>query len=158
MTITKEVRDAVSDACITRRCREQNCVLSLNGTSQQAFAIDMNHDDSPVDQNQTHCDFLFVGSLAGETEEWIVPIELKKGEISAGEARDQLQAGADAADRLVPRDLDLRFLPLAVSGSMARAERNQLRKSSHRIRFRSQMVLAERTRCGSELADILRRV
>ena len=151
MTITQEVRDAVSDECITRRCREQGCLLSLNGTSQQAFAIDMNHDDSPVDQNQTHCDFLFVGSLAGETEEWVVPIELKRGAISAGEAREQLQAGADAADRLVPRDLDLRFLPLAVSGSMARAERDQLRKSSHRIRFRRRMVLAERTRCGSEL-------
>ena len=157
MTIAQEVRDAVSDACITRRCREEGCSLSLGGTSQQAFAIDMNHDDSPVDRNQTHCDFLFVGSLAGETDEWIVPIELKRGEISAGEARDQLQAGADAADRLVPRDLDLRFLPLAVSGSMARAERDQLRKSSHRIHFRRQMVLAERTRCGSELADILRR-
>ena len=157
MTLAQGVRDAVSDTCITRQCREQGCSLSLNGTSHQAFAIDMNHDDSPVDQNQTHCDFLFVGSLAGEAEEWIVPIELKRGEISAGEAMDQLQAGADAADRLVPRDLDLRFLPLAVSGSMARAERDQLRKSSHRIRFRRQMVLVERTRCGSQLADILRR-
>ena len=158
MTVTQEVREAVSDGCITRRCREQGCSLYLNGTSQQAFAIDMNHDDSPIDRNQTHCDFLFVGSLSGKTEEWIVPIELKRGAISAGEARDQLQAGADAADRLVPRELDLRFLPLAVSGSMARAERDQLRKSSHRIRFRRQMVLAERTRCGSELADILRGV
>ena len=157
MTIAQEVRDAVSDACITRRCREQGCLLSLSGTSQQAFVVDMNHDESPVDRNQTHCDFLFVGSLSGQDEEWVVPIELKRGEISAGEARDQLQAGADAADRLVPRDLDLRFLPLAVSGSMPRAERDRLRKSSHRIRFRRQMVLAERTRCGSELADILRR-
>ena len=157
MTIAQEVRDAVSDACITRRCREQGCFLSLSGTSQHAFVVDMNHDESPVDRNQTHCDFLFVGSLSGQDEEWVVPIELKRGEISAGEARDQLQAGADAADRLVPRDLDLSFLPLAVSGSMARAERDQLRKSSYRIRFRRQMVLAERTRCGSDLADILRR-
>ena len=157
MTVTHEVRDAVPDACITRSCREQGCSLSLNGTSRQAFAIDMNHDDAPINRNQTHCDFLFVGSLAGESEEWVVPIELKRGEIGASEARDQLQAGADAADRLVPRDLELTFLPLAVSGSMARAERDQLRKSSHRIRFRRQMVLVERTRCGSDLADVLRR-
>ena len=157
MTLAQGVRNAVSERCIARRCREEGCSLSLSGTSQQAFVVDMNHDESPVDRNQTHCDFLFVGSLSGQDEEWVVPIELKRGAISAGEARDQLQAGADAADRLVPRDMDLRFLPLAVSGSMARAERDRLRKSSHRIRFRRQMVLAERTRCGSELADILRR-
>ena len=156
MTITQEVRDEVSDACITRRCREQGCLLSLNGTSQQAFAIDMNHDDSPVDQNETHCDFLFVGSLAGETEEWIVPIELKRGAISASEARDQLQAGADAADRLVPHGMEFRFLPLAVSGKMHTAERARLRKNSHKIRFRSQRVLVERTRCDSELSNVLR--
>ena len=157
MTVTQSVRSAIPRGCITRECREQSCSLSLSRTSQQSFAIDMNHDDSPVDRNQTHCDFLFVGGLSGQSEEWVIPIELKRGAISASEARDQLQAGADAADRLVPRELDLRFLPLAVSGSMARAERDQLRKSSHRIRFRRQLVLAERTRCGSELADILRR-
>lgn len=157
MTVTQEVRSAVSDGCVTRRCREAGCSLSLSGTSQQAFAIDMNHADSPVDQDQTRCDFLFVGSLTGQDDEWVVPIELKSGAISAGEARDQLQAGAHAAERLVPQGFDPKFLPLAVSGSMARAERDQLRKSSHRIRFRRQMVLAERTRCGSELADRLRR-
>ena len=156
MTIAQKVRDAVSDTCITRRCREQSCSLSLNGTSQQAFAIDMNHNDSPVDQNQTHCDFLFVGSLAGETEEWIVPIELKKGAISAGEAREQLQAGADAADSLVPNELTPKFLPLAVSGSVKRAERTEMRKSSHMIRFRRQRFLIERVRCDSQLADVLR--
>ena len=157
MTITQKVRDAVSEACITRECREAGCSLSLNDTSQQAFAIDMNRDDSPVDQNQTHCDFLFVGTLAGEAEEWIVPIELKKGEIGATEARDQLQAGADAADSLVPNELTPKFLPLAVSGSVKRAERTEMRKSSHMIRFRRQRFLIERVRCGSQLADILRR-
>ena len=158
MTITQEVRDAISDACITRSCREQGCSLSLNGTSQQAFAIDMNHDDAPIDQNQTHCDFLFVGSLCGQDWEWIVPIELKRGAIGASEARDQLQAGADAADCLVPNGLNPRFLPLAVSGRLAQAERAQLRKNSHMIRFRDRRFLIKRVRCDSDLADILRRV
>ena len=157
MTIAQEVREAVSDGCITRRCREAGCSLSLSGTSQQAFAINLNHADSPVDQNRTHCDFLFVGSLSGQDEEWVVPIELKRGAISAGEARDQLQAGADAAERLVPSRRDCRFLPLAVSGSMARAERDQLRKDSHRVGFRGRQFLAERVRCGSQLAQALRR-
>ena len=155
MTVTQAVRSAIPHGCITRRCREESCSLSLGGTSQQAFAIDMNHDDSPVDQNQTHCDYLFVGSLSGLNEEWVVPIELKRGAIGATEARDQLQAGADAADRLVPRDLDCRFLPLAVSGRLAQAERAQLRKNSHMIRFRGRRVLIERVRCGSRLADSL---
>ena len=158
MTLTQAVRSAISQACITRRCREEGCSLSLSGTSQQAFAIDMNHDDAPIDQNQTHCDFLFVGSRDRETEEWVVPIELKRGAIGADEARDQLQAGADAAECLVPNELPLRFLPLAVSGSVKRAERAKLRKSSHEIRFRRRRVLIERVRCGSPLADILRRV
>ena len=160
MTVSQAVRSGVPVGCITRRCREQGCSLSLNGTSQQAFVIDMNHDDSPIDRNQTHCDFLFVGSLSGKTEEWIVPIELKRGAIGADEARDQLQAGADAADCLAPNELspEPEFLPLAVSGRLAQAERAQLRKSSHMIRFRGRRVLVERARCGSQLADILRRV
>ena len=157
MTVIQAVRSAVCPGCITRRCREEGCSLSLNGTSQQSFAVDMNHDDSPVDRNQTHCDFLFMGSLSGENEEWVVPIELKRGAIGASEARDQLQAGADAADRLVPHGLEFQFLPLAVSGSMNPAERAQLRKNSHKIHFRGRRVLAERTRCGSQLAGILRR-
>ena len=156
MTVTQSVRSAIPRGCITRECREQSCSLSLGRTSQQSFAIDMNHDDSPVDQNQTHCDFLFVGGLSGQSEEWVVPIELKRGAISASEARDQLQAGADAADRLVPHGLDFRFLPLAVSGRLAQAERAQLRKNSHMIRFRDRRVLIERVRCGSQLADTLR--
>ena len=155
MTLVEEVRKAVSDGCITRRCREQSCSLSLNGTSQQAFAIDMNHADSPVDQDQTRCDFLFLGSLTGQDDEWVVPIELKRGEIGATEARDQLQAGAKAAERLVPRGRDCRFLPLAVSRSMARAERDRLRKDSHRVGFRGRRFLVERVRCGSQLAHAL---
>ena len=157
MTVTQTVRYAIPRGCITRECREQSCSLSLARTSQQSFAIDMNHDESPVDQNQTHCDFLFVGSLSGRSEEWIVPIELKRGAISASEARDQLQAGAEAADQLVPHGLAFRFLPLAVSGSMNSAERAQLRKNSHMIRFRGRRVLIERVRCGSQLAETLRR-
>ena len=155
MTVTQAVRSTVRPGCITRRCREERCSISLTGTSQQAFAIDMNRDDSPVDQNQTHCDFLFVGSLSGQNEEWVVPIELKRGAIGATEARDQLQAGADAADQLVPRELDFRFLPLAVSGRLAQAERAQLRKNSHKIRFRGRRVLIKRVRCSSRLADTL---
>ena len=157
MTVVRAVRSAVCPGCITRRFREEGCSLSLNGTSSQAFAVDMNHDDSPIDRNQTHCDFLFVGSLSGEIEEWVVPIELKRGTIGASEARDQLQAGADAANELVPHGLDFRFLPIAVSGSMNSAERARLRKNSHKIRFRGRQVLAERIRCGSQLADTLRR-
>ena len=78
MTVTESVRSQVGPGCVTRQCRKRGCSLSLADTSQQSFAIDMDHPESPVDRNQRHCDYLFVGSLSTTRDEWIVPLELKK--------------------------------------------------------------------------------
>ena len=157
MTVTQSVRSQVGPGCVTRQCRKRGCSLSLVDTSRQSFVIDMDHAESPVDRNQTHCDFLFIGSPSSAHDEWVVPIELKRGGIGAAEAKEQLQAGADIADRLAPHGSDPRFRPIAVSGSMDRYEQIQLRKSLNKIVFRGARMTVVRVRCGSPLADALRR-
>ena len=158
MTVTECVYTRVHPDCTTRDLGKRGCSPPMGDMSDQSFAIDMDHDNSPTDRNRTHCDFLFVGSLSGEDDEWVVPLELKRGAVGASEARGQLQAGADTADQLVPQRADFRFHPIVVSGRMDSYERAQLRKSSHKIRFRGKHYTAERMRCRDELAAVLRRL
>ena len=156
MTVAQSVRSQVGPGCITRRCRKGKCAILLGGTSRQSFAIDMDHPEAPTRQAVRRCDFLFVGSLVNDYDEWVVPLELKEGDVRVSEVRLQLQAGASVADGLVPQGAAVNFRPVVVSGRIHKSERAKLRNLTNRIAFRGQRRVITRLKCGTQLAVALR--
>ena len=98
------------------------------------------------------CDFLLVSNR----DNWVVPLELKKGKMHARKTLRQLQAGARVADTLIPIKRRTKFRPVMASGEIHRSELNLLKKQ--KVSFRGQEATVARVRCGGDLSrDILGR-
>ena len=96
----------------------------------------MDNCESLVSKNETRCDFLFIGE--NKSRDWVVPLELKKGQPTVREIVPQLQAGALIADGIVPRNAIVKFRPVAAYGGELK---------------RHQLNLSETERIGSNFAN-----
>ena len=113
--------------------------------------IDMDKPQAPVRQNETKCDYIFIG---GSSNVFLVPLELKRGKLDAGDIVKQLQAGADiAATRIIPKREQVQFLPVAVCRKFRRAEIRRL--SQRKIRFKNQTSDVRFLKCDQPLVEIL---
>ena len=149
------VRSRINDTCIAKgKIRKRGCLVSLRGRSRSRLVIDFDRPNAPQNPGQRRCDYLFVENNSGESG-WVVPLELKHGRADAREVVQQLQAGADLAEKLVDKHLGVRFLPVVASGNMNMAQRKALKKMASRVRFHGRHVFVERIRCGAPLADVL---
>ena len=128
--------------------------MSLTGVPRPFLLTDVDCHELRISQTSKRCDFLFVSDDGG----WVIPLELKRGKLDAGEAVEQLRAGARFAEGVVPRGASVRFLPIAVCGGRVHhIERRKLRSNASRIRFRGQYVYIELLKCGQPLTQALRR-
>ena len=151
--VVDEVRRAVPEGCIARRCSKSGCSASMKNAPSPRILIDLDHSHFRDGKDETRCDYIFIG---GSGAAWVAPMELKRGEVGASEVASQLQAGADIADRIVPADANVRFRAIAVSGSMPRAERRELDKPANQIRFRNGNFRVTPLRCRAPLTNALR--
>ena len=69
---------------------------------------------SPAKNGDQRCNFLFIGE--GADEDWVVPMELKKGKASDSNIVSQLKAGARVAQQVIPNNASFRFRPVAAYG------------------------------------------
>ena len=126
------VRCRVPDRCLARRCRRENCSVSLAG--------------APTEH-------LFVGEEA-ETAR-VVPIELKSGGFRAADVAEQLRGGAALAASWLPEDSAFSFVPVLAHGK--RIHKRELKKlRSEKIRLRGQARQIVPIHCGQPLRGALR--
>jgi len=105
---------------------------------------------------QTRCDYLLIAEDS-DNPSWVVPLELKKGQVNSSQAVGQLQSGAHVAEELLQSDSKMRFHPVLVyGGSLHRAERNALKKRSGWVRFQNRFQPISLSRCGVQLKTILK--
>ena len=151
--LVRRIRENLPDECFaTGRLRKEGCSVSLKDAPAPFVMIDMDKPQAPVGQNETKCDYIFIG---GSGNVLLVPLELKRGKLDASDIVRQLQAGANiAAARIIPKREQVRFLPVAVcGGKFHRIERRRL--SQRKIRFKSQSSNVQLLRCGQRLIDAL---
>ncbi len=146
--LVSQIREKISDKCFAKRCRKEGCSVPLNNAPEPSILIDMDRPQAPVRQNETRCDYIFIG---GSNSVLLVPLELKRGKPNASETVRQLQAGADIANaRIIPRSEQVRFLPVVVhGGALRRTELIRFRANANRIRFRGERINIALARCGS---------
>ena len=142
------VHSRIDQSCIVNRCSKDGCSVSLSGASSNRLIIDCDLAGSPFGPNQAKCDYLLFEEIQNRASR-AIPIELKSGRIRARDVIEQLQAGAAAVENLIPRQVDVRLLPLLAYGNIPKGERAAINNGT--VRFRGEPERISRIRCGSPL-------
>ena len=148
--LSNAVRAKVSEEFLTTKCQKPGCKVSLPNSLRPFILIDMDHSDSPAPGGSKRCDFLFIGEY--RNQDWVVPLELKRGKANASEIVPQLQAGASIAEGIVPDRASVKFQPVAAyGGDLRRHQTNAFRNTRNRIKFRQGRKPVRLIKCGSSL-------
>ena len=151
--LVESVRSAVAERCRATRCRARGCSVSMNGIQGDHILINMDCHSLGIGRRDRRCDYIFVS----DDGDWVVALELKRGDLDASYVVEQLRAGARFVERIVPRDADVNFVPLAVyGGKFHRKEREELLKRANWISFRGRRVQVDSLRCGRSIIEKLK--
>ena len=151
-SLVSRIQSTIPSTCHARKCGMRGCSVSLKNAPQPFFLIQMDCDELPG-QNETRCDYIFIG---GSNRVWLVPMELKKGALGVSKVMEQLQAGAKFAEEIIPRNEQVSFLPIVVFGGKAHhIEVRKLRQPANQIRFRGQRFNIQLLKCGSPLVEAI---
>lgn len=159
MTVVEAVRKKVDPRLLVSRCEEGDCSVSLAQMSGKFALIHVDVCGDPpwslAAEGKKRCDYLFVGGAGKHGYPWVIPLELttsdkKRSDTIAG----QLQAGAEIAERLIPKDATVRFSPILASLNLSRHIRLQLGKQW--IKFRGKRARIVEMECGERLIEVLR--
>ena len=141
------IKKNIPGSCTARSISKGGCKVSLRGAPQSRRIIDCDLPGAPFATGATKCDYLLLAEIGGNTI-WAVPIELKKGRVDVGASRNQLQAGATAMDKIIPKQFQVQLLPLLASGSVSKAGKLEARD---KVRFRGKDIPIKRIGCRDPL-------
>ena len=150
-SLVDKVKRCLPPHCFTTRCSRNGCSVDLQNTPNPRLLVDM--DSGLVGENDSKCDHIFIG---GNSNAWVVPIELKKDAFKVSQVVNQLRAGAQFAETTC-EGFQVRFRPVVASGAVnQKKSRRDLRNKSTLIRFRGRNMSFERIRCGDSLTSVLK--
>ena len=141
--------------CHSTSCSDSGCSLSMRDAPEPGVLLNLEHETAPVVDNATRCDYLFIGGDEKKGE-WVAPVELTTSAARVSKFLPQRRAGAEIANDLIPRNLQVRFRPIAVyGGELRRIERDNFLKRANRVVFRNKPTPVKLVRCGSPLTKAL---
>jgi len=149
------VRKKVDPRCLTKGgVGKGGCTVNMAHAPTPRVVIDLDKPGSPLGPDEKRCDYLLVAA-GGPEKNLVMVLELKHGQLDTKKAVSQLQAGAAAAEKLIPKRRKVRFRPVAVSGSRRKHARDDLRKPENRIVFHGQPEVVQLLSCGGPLTKVL---
>ena len=149
------VGSRVDENCRARRMKKGGCGIGMADAPTSRLIVDCDKRGAPVAADAGRCDYLVVAE--GESAPgWVAVIELKRGGLHANQVASQLRAGASVAEKLVPRDGELRFRPVVASGKTSKYELQKLKAKRNRIPFHGRCEPVRWVRCGDGLATAFR--
>ncbi|MCZ0943086.1 MAG: hypothetical protein OXJ53_08520 [Gammaproteobacteria bacterium] len=149
MTLLQSVGEQVDGRLVVRRCSKQGCKVPLQDSPQPRLVLDLDRPGSPLGKNETRCDYLIIGEHSSQTG-WAVALELKRGKVHADVA-NQLQAGADLTDALVPKEANIDFTPVVAGRGFHSNVKKTL--ANRKIQFRQGETPVVLMSCGKPLAN-----
>ena len=120
--LAQAVQVKIPEKCQVKRCKKKGCSVSMAGIRGQRVIIDLDCKDLKLPSNQTKCDYIFFGAFKERDadKDWVVPMELKKENLDISEVAKQLQSGSNVADRIIPHNASMKFIPVVASGRIFR--------------------------------------
>ena len=127
-----------------KSCSRDACRVYLTGAPSQRLIVDA---DSAFPQGGKRCDFILFLSGGGGVLT-VAPIELKSGKVDASKAVDQLQAGADFADRVSPAADRTECRPILFHGGQRIHRTQKTALAQKKVNFRGRKLTVKIARCG----------
>ncbi len=151
----ERLRSALDPECLVERgIGKKGCKVAMTDAPNPRLVVDFDKPGALLAADETRCDYLLIAQSNCQFN-WVAPLELKRGRLHADRVVKQLQAGARAAEKLVPQREAVRFRPIAVSGSTSKHERDKLKNKANRVRFRGHTEPIRLMSCGQGLARVL---
>ena len=154
--VLAEIQTRVDKDSLTDSCSGEGCDVDMTDIPDERVIILVEHEFELREMEGRRCDRLLFFTV--DNILFIVPIELKSGNIRASRGTGQLLGGVELAEHLVPEanDFETRCLPVLFSGNVIhQGQRKRLNQRSGN--FRNQFFKFRTARCGKErsLADAL---
>lgn len=143
--------------CQVKKCKRNGCSVSLQGFSQRPLIINVDCKQLGIRRSQENCDYIVIGALS-ETE-WLVPLELKRGNVEADKVRNQIQEGTKYAEKkLLISDPKVQFRPVVVfKGKVHRSQTQKLKEKRCRVKFQNEDFEIILLRSGKQLVEALKK-
>ena len=103
--IFEGVRDKVGDENLNSSCSRDGCQVHLTDIPPQRIIVDLDRAFQGNRIQGSRCDFIIFLFIESRQTIAIIPIELKSGHIGASTVSKQLTAGANFAEKFVPRSV-----------------------------------------------------
>ena len=147
--VVDRLKDGLPEGAIVNRCSAEGCAVPLKDAPAPHLVMDLDHPYFRL-KDKIHCDFLFISCDSNGGDNWVVPLELKRGGPDATEVVLQLQAGSGIAQALIPDEHKTQFLPIgAYGGRLHKSQRERLRRA--RVLYRNKRYEVKLIRCGTQL-------
>ncbi len=154
-SLLKSFQRLIDRGCLVKGgLNKDGCKVVMTNAPAPKVVIDFDKPGSPLATNATRCDYLLVAE-GQHARGWVAVLELKRGRLHADHVVRQLQAGASAAENLVPPGAAPSFRPIAVSGSASKHERAKLKNRSNMIVLRGNREAVRLMSCGAPLVQAL---
>ncbi len=151
--LVEQLKNGLPEGTIVKRCSKEGCKVPLKNAPSPHLVMDLDHPYFDL-KDKTHCDFLFISCDCNGGDNWVMPLELKRGSPDATEMVSQLQAGSVFVQAWIPEKHKAQFLPVgAFGGRLHIIQRDKLRKA--RISFRRKKYEIKLIRCGTPLKTAL---
>ena len=139
---------------VQRRLKKNGCGVLMTDVPEPRLIVDLDKPGSPLASNATRCDYLVIAEDQQDIG-LVALLELKRGQLHADEVVRQLQAGADAAEKLITQDEEVRFRPIAASNRVSKHERTRLKRVRSMVRFHGRKEPIRLMSCGAPLSQEL---
>ena len=154
--VLSEIRTRVDKDSLTDSCGGEGCDVDMTDIPDERVIILVEHEFELREMEGRRCDRLLFFTV--DNILFIVPIELKSGNIRASIGTRQLLGGVGLADHLVPEATGFETIcrPVLFSGNVIHPEQHK-RLNQRGGTFRNQSFKVRTARCGKErsLADAL---
>lgn len=145
-----EVKSRVPRKCRKERCKKEGCSINLQDM-HPVVVVDMDCRELEIPGDHGRCDYVVFSSKG---HKWVVPMEMKRGKVDESVTR-QIQNGIDFADtRFIPKDPEIMFRPLCVTGRGVKRETYEKIKKA-KVEFRGRKYKIEICRSESFLVEAL---
>ena len=137
---------------VSGKLSKGGCTVSLRNAPAPRLVVDLDKPHSPLRQNQTRCDYLFVANNF-EGSGLSVALELKRGGLDVGKALGQLRAGAEVIEQVASSNEQVEFYPVVAYGNMHKAQWTRLKQG--KVQFRGRPKAVRSIKCGAPLLHAL---
>ena len=156
--ILSRIRAQVGTESLSRSCSRDGCRVYMTDVPSPRIVVDVDRASQVHEISGKRCDFILFFTSAAKDLLVMVPMELKSGEINASAASEQLQRGAELAERFTRNRIAVGSVchPILFHGKRIH---EKARKALNRakVRFRGRQLTIKTARCGQpgNLANVL---